>query len=222
MMIRITFVSPEGGVGKSTIIYYVTKLLSDKIKTLIVDISDSATLSGLFSVQNNILADEGYFVDMGNVGIVSFSRIFDTNLDLEKITLKYSKILNDYSLVLVEYPVHFYLKSIKMEYMAFNSLFRAKNYIFTVTLPQEIIIKTALNYTSSLISYLSSLNSEIYNEALIINMIKDDLGTKDMIRYHKNVFGIKFDRDLIFKGFYNVSPPDDFLQISKFIEKLIE
>ncbi|MFP3217313.1 ParA family protein [Acidianus sp.] len=52
-MIRITFASPKGGVGKSTIIYYVTKLLSDKFKTLIVDLTDSATLSRFFGIQNN-------------------------------------------------------------------------------------------------------------------------------------------------------------------------
>ncbi|MUM63822.1 hypothetical protein D1867_00825 [Acidianus infernus] len=221
-MIRITFVSPKGGVGKSTIIYYVAKLLSDKFKTLIVDLTDSATLSRLFGVQNNILADNGYFADKGNIGVISFSRISnDETLDLEKITLRYKEVLGDYSLVLVEYPIHFYSKSIKTEYMIFNSLLKTKNYLFSVTIPQDIVIKSTLNYTSSLISYLSSINKDIYDEALIINMIKDD-ETKDITRYHSNVFSIKFNYDLIFKGFYNVNPPNDFLQISKFIENLIE
>ncbi|MCY0873429.1 MAG: hypothetical protein OWQ50_06630 [Acidianus infernus] len=221
-MIRITFVSPKGGVGKSTIIYYVAKLLSDKFKTLIVDLTDSATLSRLFGVQNNILADNGYFADKGNIGVISFSRISnDETLNLEKITLRYKEVLGDYSLVLVEYPIHFYSKSIKTEYMIFNSLLKTKNYLFSVTIPRDIIIKSTLNYTSSLISYLSSINKDIYDKALIINMIKDD-ETKDITRYHSNVFSIKFNYDLIFKGFYNVDPPNDFLQISKFIENLIE
>ncbi|PVU74080.1 hypothetical protein DDW13_08930 [Acidianus hospitalis] len=221
-MIRITFASPKGGVGKSTIIYYVTKLLSDKFKTLIVDLTDSATLSRFFGIQNNILADDNYFADKGNIGVISFSRISNNdNLNLEKITLKYEEILVDYSLILVEYPIHFYSKSIKIEYEIFNSLSKTKNYIFSVTIPQDIIIKSTLNYASSLISYLSSINKDIYDEALIINMIKDTK-IKNITNYHNNVFSIKFNYDLIFKGFYNVDPPDDFLQISKFIENLIE
>lgn len=52
-------------------------------------------------------------------------------------------------------------------------------------------------------------------------MIKD-VKIKNIAKYHNNVFSIKFNYDSIFKGFYNVDPPDDFLQISKFIENLIE
>ncbi|BDC17136.1 hypothetical protein [Acidianus sp. HS-5] len=220
-MIRVTFASPKGGVGKSTIIYYVAKLLSSNFKLLIVDLTDSATLSRLYRIQNNILSNGGYFADEGNLGVVSFSRISNNDtIDLEKIALKYEEILKNLNLVLVEYPIHFYNKPIRVEYTIFNSIIQAKNYIFSVTIPQDIIIKSTLNYTSSLISYLSNISKDIYDEALIINMIKDEI--KNTEEYHNNVFKIKFNRDLIFKGFYNMSPPGDFLQISKFIENLIE
>ncbi len=220
-MIRVTFVSPKGGVGKSTIIYYITKLLSTKFKLLIVDLTDSATLSKLYGIQNNILSDEGYFVEEGNVGVISFSHISNNDiLDPEKITLKYEEALENSNLVLVEYPMHFYNKSIKVEYMIFNSIAKVKNYIFSVTLPQDIIIKSTLNYTSSLISYLSNINNDIFDEALIINMMKDEI--KGIREYHNNIFKIRFNIDLIFKGFYNINPPEDFFHISRFIENLIE
>lgn len=225
-MIRISVVSSKGGVGKSAIIYFLSLLLAKKYKILIVDLSTSSTLSNLFGLKGNIIDSElDYFSEKDNVSIVSFStNTIQTESMRRKRSIvleKYYDILRGKDIVFVEYPLHLNVELTYFEYSMFKNIIpNSDNYILSISDPIEYIIYSTKNYVNG---FLKVINEDQKILGLIINRVQPNirLNMNAIKQIFENLYVIKFYREMLFKGFWNVSVPEDIYPIYTKINELL-
>lgn len=217
-MIRISVLSPKGGVGKSTIIYFLSLLFAKKYKTLIVDISSSATLSNLFGVKGNIIDNDiDYFSEKENLSIVSFSNNFSGivrfKANKNNILDKYYDILKGKDILFVEYPIHINTELINYEYSLFKEIVNSsRNYLLPISDPLDYIVYSTKNYINLLLKTISDNQPTL---GLVINRVQNNnkLNFNEIGSLFENIFIIKFYREMLFKGFWNNQIPEDIYPI---------
>ncbi|ARM76633.1 ParA family protein [Acidianus manzaensis] len=217
-MIRILVFSPKGGVGKSSIIYFLSLLFKEKYKVLIVDLSTSMTLSRLFNISGNIIDNDlDYFTEKDHISIVSF---YSKNIpkNVKKIYNRYSDILKDKDIILVEYPTILNIPAIQLESTIFKETTNSTNYLLPISDPMNYIIHAVPNYIN-LIAQNSDLSYSILG--LVINRSKEDSFDNDIKTFYREIFIIKFYREMLFKGFWNTPIPKDIYPIYYKINKLL-
>ncbi|AWR97846.1 hypothetical protein DFR86_10050 [Acidianus sulfidivorans JP7] len=237
-MIRVAVFSPKGGVGKSAIIYFLSLILKDHYKILIVDLSSSATLSNLFGITGNIIENDiDYFAEKGNISIVSFSSITaakNKDMDNKKILHKYNDILRDKDIIFVEYPILLNSNIISLEYSLFKKIMESNkennkreenkiiNYFLPITDPMNYIINVIPNYT---IALTRVIDSPYTNLGLVINRYRQEdnqnIISEEIKNIYKDIFIINFYREMLFKGFWNVEIPKEVYPISYKINTLL-
>lgn len=225
-MIRISVVSSKGGVGKSTIIYFLSRLLATEYNILIVDLSSSLTLSNLFGIKGNFIDCEiEYSSEKDKVDILSFSeKCSKINLRGEfkdKLLEKYQEAIKGKDIVFVEYPLHFDNILSHLEYSMFNEIIRnSRNYVLPISDPVEYLIYSTKNYVNSFLSLIGQKQQML---GLVINRVKDpfNLNLNLFKEIFENVYVIRFYREMLFKGFWNVKIPEDIYPIYNRINELL-
>ncbi|MCG3110142.1 Iron-sulfur cluster carrier protein [Metallosphaera sp. J1] len=226
-MIRIAVVSPKGGVGKSTISYYLSKILSDKYKVVLVDRDLTATISSIFGIKIgilNYLADDinGEFVyEDRNLKVVSLARFQPSNIPpLEKFYVVYKNILNDADIIITDNSPGGIGEIELMEYKAYYKVTNDKeSYFIPVTTPalplQRVLI--FIQEYKKILKLMVPESSSLEILALVANMVKN----QDIEVPGIKTIKIPFYKDLLYNGFQNCEPPKELYELVKLVEKMI-
>lgn len=214
-MFRLSIVGAKGGVGKSTLSYYLALEFSKSKKVLIVSIDGSRTLSEIFNVNGSLLDNTDFYYEKGNLSFLSFSSIGkDVSIDsIERIYLQY---IADKDIVIVDNPVHLG-KDVILEYSAFSRIGKTRNYVLGVSSPQSFVITATKNFLKE---YSSALSSNFNEIGIVINFFKGD--KIDEFKAYIRIFTIPFIKELLYKGFWNIEAPKEFKCLSKTILDILE
>jgi len=212
---RLSIVGAKGGVGKSTLSYYLALEFSKSKKVLIVSIDGSRTLSEIFNVNGSLLDNTDFYYEKGNLSFLSFSHIGkDVSIDsIERIYLQY---IADKDIVIVDNPVHLG-KDVILEYSAFSRIGKRRNYVLGVSSPQSFVITATKNFLKE---YSSALSSNFNEIGIVINFFKGD--KIDEFKAYTRIFTIPFIKELLYKGFWNIEAPKEFKCLSKTILDILE
>jgi cellulose biosynthesis protein BcsQ len=211
---RLSIVSAKGGVGKSTLSYYLGKEFSESRRVLIVSIDGSRTLNEVFNVNGSLLDGSDFYYEKGNLSFISFSNTWkDVNIeDIEEI---YSNYL-DTDIIIVDNPVHL-SKDVILEYTVFSRICKSKNYILGISSPQSFVISVTKNFLKEYSTELSANFNEI---GIVINFFRGD--KIDEYTAYGRIFTLPFIKELLYKGFWNIETPKEFKSLSKLILNILE
>ncbi|MCH1770285.1 MULTISPECIES: ParA family protein [Metallosphaera] len=226
-MIRIAVVSPKGGVGKSTIAYYLSKLLSNKYKVVLIDRDLTATISSIFGIKIglfNYLADDisGEFVyEDHNLKVVSLARFQPSNIpSLEKFYPIYGNILKGADIVITDNSPGGIGEIELMEYKAYyKTVEGSDSYFIPVTTP-ALQLDRALAFVEEYRKILKQMIPKITSLeilALVANMVKNQNIEVPGIR----VIKVPFYRDLLYNGFQNCEPPKELYELVEIVENIM-
>ncbi len=225
-MIRIAVVSPKGGVGKSTIAYYLSNILSNKYKVVLVDRDMTATISSIFGIKIGILnyiSDEinGEFVyENKNLKVVSLARFQPSNIPpLEKFYSIYKHILGGADIVITDNSPGGIGELELMEYKAYYKISdNTKSYFIPVTTPALPLEKalTFIQEYKKILKLMVPESSSLEILALVANMVKN----QNMDVPGMAVIKIPFYKDLLYNGFQNCEPPKELNELAEIVEKV--
>ncbi|ABP95747.1 hypothetical protein HA72_1592 [Metallosphaera sedula] len=139
-MIRIAVIGAKGGVGKSTVVNGIAKVLSARHRVTILDISSSRTLCNIHGIRGSLEDGHDYMIDQGNLKIVSMSSQLSSSFNLSKIKDKYDEIISETDYLIIDYGVHIYDKIVSGEMLAFYGVKSDPTHVIAVSSPQEFVI----------------------------------------------------------------------------------
>jgi hypothetical protein len=226
-MLRLAIVSPKGGVGKSTIAYYLSKELSKRYRVILVDRDLTATISSIFGIKIgilNYLTDnvQGSFVhEEGNLKVISMARYQPTEVpNMDNFYPIYKTLLDGADILITDNPPGGISELEIMEYKAYyKARGEVHSYFVAVSTP-GLVLERTLNFlgeSAKILKHMVPELSFVKTIALVINMSKESLQGLSGI----NVIAIPFYRDLLYKGFQNCDPPKETHQLVKVIEPLV-
>ncbi|EZQ10687.1 chromosome partitioning protein ParA [Candidatus Acidianus copahuensis] len=223
-MLRFSVIGVKGGVGKSTIAYYLSSELSKSYKVLIVDRDYNSTISRSFGLRNglvNYVAEgvEGDFMtERGNLRILSLSNFQPSRIPTPReISKYYREALRDVDVVVTDNPPTFNDDICNLEMRAYWDILGEFNCsgipVTTPGLSLQITL-SSLNYFPEVVNRIVP-NPYITSPALVINMVREDVKVEGWPE--DKIVKIPFNKDILFKGFMNVPPPSE---INRLVEKI--
>ncbi|WP_252897125.1 hypothetical protein [Metallosphaera hakonensis] len=130
----------KGGVGKSTIVYGISRLLSERYIVTIVDLSSSRTICNVYGVRGSLMDGHDYIVDQGNLKIISLYSQLSGNANLAKFKDIYLDLITETDYLILDYGVHLYDKLVSDELIVFYENMSVPTHLIAVSTPQEFII----------------------------------------------------------------------------------
>ncbi|QKQ99246.1 hypothetical protein GWK48_01505 [Metallosphaera tengchongensis] len=226
-MIRLAVIGAKGGVGKSTLVYDIARVLSKNYPVTIVDASTSRTISNINEIRGSLQLEHDYLVERGNLKILSLNQYLTPYVNIGKFQDIYNDIISDEEFILVDYGVHIYERAISDELFLFYTFTKKINGVvptnfIAVSNSQNFVINSTRKLIEAYISLLMDLDESCVGKLthFVINMVRDESNLKVDVKPLFGIVEIPFYRELSFNGFWNTEVPKEIENIAKDIESM--
>ncbi|WP_168364285.1 hypothetical protein [Metallosphaera hakonensis] len=214
----------KGGVGKSTIVYGISRLLSERYIVTIVDLSSSRTICNVYGVRGSLMDGHDYIVDQGNLKIISLYSQLSGNANLAKFKDIYLDLITETDYLILDYGVHLYDKLVSDELIVFYENMSVPTHLIAVSTPQEFIISSTEKMSESYINLVHGIkeDAQVVLEYFVLNMVREKTKFKTLAKPKMGFVEIPFYRDLSFNGFWNANIPKEIVSMANNFEGFLE
>lgn len=162
MVFRLNILGFKGGSGKSTIVYFLSRELSQRLRVLLIDKTYSGTISSLFGLEDSIFSRSplNYKKTFDNLTVINATYI--SNFDESKFRKIYTNYASNYDIIIIDNPPFPSDPYLLNEINVYYSVFRQYQYNSLLVLSiEELSFASNLNYILKLEEYLKSIISNM-------------------------------------------------------------
>ncbi|MBW9140427.1 MAG: hypothetical protein K1T65_01710 [Candidatus Aramenus sp.] len=193
-MIRLSLLSVKGGVGKTTVSYYLARELSRRMKVILVVVGSYNVLAKIFGVEDSLIDGGDFYAEKDGVSFLYFAKRPKT-VDVEEVAKVYAHYLDDIDLAIVDVPTHLD-HVVSLEYEAFYRAVEAKYFALAISTPNPYVLTSTEKYLQTF--------CQLYNHkslGVAINLYRgEEIGKHELV--------IPFNKELFFKGISSETPKE--------------
>ncbi|MEM3767733.1 MAG: ParA family protein [Metallosphaera sp.] len=225
---RFSVMSLKGGVGKSTLAYYLAKELSKRYNVLLVDRDYNNTIGKIYGLETgllNVLGDgvEGKFYDnIGKLRVLSLVSFSPSSLpSLGDFARAYSNFLEGVDVIITDNPPGFD-EIMAMEFKGYYEVMGEVHCSSVVVTTPGVSLSLTLSHLNDIGKTLVSWVPQISFArllALVVNMVKGNLNIEIP---GINVIQIPFYKELLFRSFVDSSIRPDLDSMIRLMEERIK
>ncbi|QGA53611.1 ParA family protein [Sulfolobus sp. E5-1-F] len=242
-MERIDIVSVKGGVGKSFIAYFLTKLLATNLRTLLIDKDLTSTISRVYNIRGNLLSyltmDQSYpsyFKEVDSkltVVNLGCSRKIK-NVEPRKIAEIYNGF-SDYDLMIVDNPPIPSDVCLDTELQAYYTYLREKRLNYNMILilpPNQILLDESLAFIELFKDYVNNelsilLGTDLVNFDVISSVInmynpRERIDISKVENLTDKIVKIPFKKEAIYTPLNQLSMPKEIEELAKYVLEYLE